>query len=271
MTWSDLTGIDMQPMAQHGPRAVGAVMPAVSDQQPASSPTGIWYATGAMPRQPRNSPTIVRTLPSGPVGLAQDDSDGPALGPLEHPRFDASTQGPDQWLFCIGSDAAAESVAQSFRNDGFIVGECFGNPQDFTRWLVAQPRGDVSPWGVLVTHWRDAKPCAMAIQAARTGDVSNLRLDAGRSRLVPVSGTSGGGGRKVNVAIKTMYILSQDRMDLRHPEWAMTRGMMDLDIRVVGDLENLRIELRTGQLHPARVGVRIMRACAHQFRGNYRE
>ena len=147
----------------------------------------------------------------------------------------------------MDGSASTEIENQLLVSAGFTVKAKFANAQDFTRWFVLQPRGDVSPWAILVTSLREAKPCAMAILAALTGDVSQLRPDARRSILAGVSGTCDGGANQV--AIKSMYIrlekksiLSSDPQDQRLPKWARTEEMSVLDIRVLGKWEKLCID-----------------------------
>lgn len=68
----------------------------------------------------------------------------------------------------------------------------FDDSTKFCRWLFKQPRGAVPSDSVLVSGWRETKPCAMALRAARSGDVSALRPDARRSLLLsPVVSTNG--------------------------------------------------------------------------------
>ncbi|MCS5642198.1 MAG: hypothetical protein NZ807_02920 [Dehalococcoidia bacterium] len=175
---------------------------------------------------------LAQVVPHAPVAVAE-----------ERPPPEASSEPPSpSWpdhLICCCDDATADSMAQSLLRHGLVINKFVSSPTTFSRWLVTQSRGEVSPWTVLVTNRRDAKPCAMAILAARTGDESLLRRDAQRSRLVPVSGTL---DRMVQVAIRTLYILLQDtdQGDARLPKWAVT---MDLDIRLVGDIDQLRIQL----------------------------
>jgi len=77
----------------------------------------------------------------------------------------------------------------------------------FTRWLFAQPRGAVVPWCVLLAGWREAQPCAAAVVAAKTGDISGLRADAKRPPLSKE--VSDGKNSSVSVAVAGMLILPQ--------------------------------------------------------------
>lgn len=67
-----------------------------------------------------------------------------------------------------------------FRENNFLY---FPTAVKFTRWLFQRRRGNVRPWCILLTGWREAQPCAAAMLAARTGDVSRLRADAKRPPL----------------------------------------------------------------------------------------
>lgn len=106
----------------------------------------------------------------------------------------------------------------------------------FTRWLFEQPRGEVTPWALLVCGWREAKPCATAIAAARTGDVSQLRPDARRPQLPPVTGSPEDGA--VGVALQSMLVvLEKAKEEARVVMWAEDSGRATagLDIHVAGD------------------------------------
>jgi len=82
----------------------------------------------------------------------------------------------------------------------------------FARWLFAQRRGAVTPWAILVASWREAKPCAMAIAAARTGCCDGLRLDERRPQLRKCSGIldSFDSGQLANVAVSGMIVILAD-------------------------------------------------------------
>lgn len=111
----------------------------------------------------------------------------------------------------------------------------FQTPARFTRWLFDQPRGAVVPWAVLVVGWREAKPCAMAIGAARSGDVTPLRPDARRPMLQPVLGEL---SDQVGVAVEAMIImLEKPEQEARVVMWANSGGsrIASLDIHVAGD------------------------------------
>merc|ERR1719330_2201991 len=76
----------------------------------------------------------------------------------------------------------------------------FPTPVKFTRWLFEQERGSIAPSCVLVTGAREAKPCAEALLAAQTDDVSHLRKDARRPPLKDVLGNRASGDKKIAVA-----------------------------------------------------------------------
>jgi len=115
----------------------------------------------------------------------------------------------------------------------------FPTPARFTRWLFEQPRGDVNPWALLVVGWREAKPSAMALGAARTGDTSSLRPDARRPQLLPITGNP---ANKVHTAIESMIIvLEKPEHEDRVLQWAQDAGRTtaSLDIHVVTDQASL--------------------------------
>mmetsp|Transcript_136503 Transcript_136503/g.435942 ORF Transcript_136503/g.435942 Transcript_136503/m.435942 type:complete len:295 (+) Transcript_136503:63-947(+) len=153
------------------------------------------------------------------------------------------------WCQTVGTDEAASLEAlvnQVGATERAPVHAC-ETPALFARWLFAQPRGEVDPGVVLVVGWREAKPCAMAIEAARTGDTQQMRPDARRPTLPEAIG--GPRPRECAVAVKTMIIkvggrpLQRDRA----LHWARGegRGMMrGVEIKVASndsDLKNLTV------------------------------
>jgi hypothetical protein len=106
----------------------------------------------------------------------------------------------------------------------------------FTRWVFQQPRGVVEPWAVLVTGWREAKPCLLALQAARTGAITGLRPDAQRPplRQLPPDYPE---DAEVGIAIRFVVVLL-DREELRAKAMAWARrsepATRGLDIFFVG-------------------------------------
>lgn len=143
----------------------------------------------------------------------------------------------------VASQAAElEAMHNSLGGSDKIAIQQFESTAQFTRWLFAQPRGDVSPWVVLVVGWREAKPCAMAIEAACSGDSSQLRPDARRPELQPISGQQ---SAKVNVAVKQMIIKvsSKPEQEERAQSWARHEGrrmLGSLAIKITTDMEEVR-------------------------------
>lgn len=104
----------------------------------------------------------------------------------------------------------------------------------FTRWLFMQPRGAVQPFAVLVVSWREAKPCAVAIGAARSGKVDALRIDSKRPELPEITGEVPPDGL-VGIAISSVIILAEDEeQQTRALQWAARKGnhMTSLDIQI---------------------------------------
>lgn len=96
----------------------------------------------------------------------------------------------------------------------------FGDSVSFTRWLFSQPRGLGVFGGALLVGWREAKPCAQAIYAARTGDTRGLREDGKRPALLdPQAGTKVV-DRAVAVAVKKMIILVEPYRIADAIKWA---------------------------------------------------
>lgn len=115
------------------------------------------------------------------------------------------------------------------------------NASEFTRWLFEQPRGAVQPWAILVVAWRDAKPCAMAIAAAHSGDAGALRPDSRRAPLPPVLGDSGG---PVHVAVKSMVIkLHQPEQEERAKVWLKSEGgrIANVAVHLVQDIAQMKV------------------------------
>mmetsp|Transcript_168073 Transcript_168073/g.539729 ORF Transcript_168073/g.539729 Transcript_168073/m.539729 type:complete len:325 (+) Transcript_168073:91-1065(+) len=121
----------------------------------------------------------------------------------------------------------------------------FWTPARFTRWLFEQPRGEVDPWALLIVGWREAKPSAMAIGAARSGVSGQLRPDGRRPVLPPVSGAP---GEQVNVAVEAMVIVLEkpehaDRVSV----WARDggRSTAGCDIYVASDAASIHAVVST--------------------------
>jgi hypothetical protein len=119
----------------------------------------------------------------------------------------------------------------------------FSNPGQFIHWLFSQPRGDIIPWATLVAGFREAKPCAVAIHAALSGNVRKMRPDHRRPELpAPVpEGTS-----VMRVAVDTMVItLPHERAAKTVSKWACSDFMEDLEILAVTDVIHLSQTLKS--------------------------
>ncbi|CAK0897410.1 unnamed protein product [Prorocentrum cordatum] len=110
-------------------------------------------------------------------------------------------------LWCAGAQGCDdEEVHSMLRRLPPLEFHRTSSEVEFARWLFAQPRGTVTPSSILVTGWREAKPCMAAIRAARTGETGNLRKDGRRPRLpaaTPDRGALNG------VAVGAMVIMVQ--------------------------------------------------------------
>lgn len=125
-------------------------------------------------------------------------------------------------LWCDGKQDEAEMdrLAQHFRHRKVLY---FSTPVKFTRWLFQQRRGEVSPWAVLVAGWREAKPCLLAIRAARSGDSNSLRPDARRPQLRTAAGfmprhRSEDGGLSIAVG-KMVVLMEKPQQESRIEAW----------------------------------------------------
>lgn len=70
--------------------------------------------------------------------------------------------------FLICTKPLHEYVRQRIDTIGFRSVVQFKSPCKFARWVVSQPRNDTSCY-VLLSGWREAKPCDTIIVAKRTG------------------------------------------------------------------------------------------------------
>lgn len=211
----------------------------------------LWRSLGGavVPKCPPPQMEVpVPRLPSG-TGLQQPASQthtAPAMQFAGVPGQGGSPATQIVWCEAIevgAGDPAAEGEAildgaQLQRRPAL---ECFDASTKFDRWLFEQRRGAVTPSAVLVVGWREAKPCAMAMHAARTSDVSQLRPDARRGELQPVIGNSPDG--QVHIAVGPMIIV------VRRPEqhnrvlkWIAKEGnrLANADIQVATDLPALQ-------------------------------
>jgi len=179
----------------------------------------------------------VSQAPSAATSPERTTSEGPALDPTV------------VWCQTAGTDEASSvetMVNQVGANERAPVHAC-ETPALFARWLFAQPRGEVERGVVLVVGWREAKPCAMAIEAACTGDTQQMRPDARRPMLPEAIG--GPSPTECAVAVKTMIIKVGGRPVQRDRalHWARSegRGMMrGVEIKVASndsDLKNLTV------------------------------
>eukprot|EP00933_Yihiella_yeosuensis_P040832 TRINITY_DN35239_c0_g1_i2.p1 TRINITY_DN35239_c0_g1~~TRINITY_DN35239_c0_g1_i2.p1 ORF type:complete len:251 (+),score=51.64 TRINITY_DN35239_c0_g1_i2:266-1018(+) len=130
-----------------------------------------------------------------------------------------------------------EALAQNFRHQRFLY---FQTPVKLTRWLFEQRRGHVTPWSVLVVGWREAKPCASAIAAAKSGCTERLRPDARRPQLRHLTGTHQA-APVVNTAVSTMVvILEKVSQETRAKQWALGDGKdCGIKIHVVHSAQQL--------------------------------
>jgi len=143
----------------------------------------------------------------------------------------------------IGSQSGKlDDVLAGLGGEDEVGTQQFESTAQFTRWLFGQPRGDLNPWVVLVVGWREAKPCAMAVEAACTGDVSQLRPDARRPTLQPASGAP---KPRANVAVKQMIIKVGNKLEQEERAifWARHEGrrmMGGLDIKITNDMAEVQ-------------------------------
>lgn len=158
---------------------------------------------------------------------------------------------PPHLLWCEaeadGHEVVCECLSQSIGTSGGpLQFHFFDANTKFSRWLFEQPRGAVIPFAHLVVGWREAKPCAMALAAARTGDVTLLRPDARRPDLAPLIGHP---SQPVHIAVAGMiiYLRKKEQRD-RALKWVKVEGaaMAGMNIEVACDLNSLSVILTGG-------------------------
>jgi hypothetical protein len=178
----------------------------------------------------------LRPLARPPPGL-------PPPGPARFSPQRSSSTCPDALLFCMDTKTAPMRTEASRVRESASSVVHFPTTASFINWLFIQPRGDIIPWATLVAGWREAKPCAMAILAARSGDTSRLRPDARRPGL---RGLTSPHCEVVLAAVDTIIVCAPPgRTEL--PYWAEDDGMECLDISVVSDVNELATKLTTLQ------------------------
>jgi hypothetical protein len=190
----------------------------------------------------------VSVIPASPsdckvlVNQQSDETRMQELAPAAAPRESQTL------LLCVGDESADY---WDIGNGQEISTVRFSSTASFNHWLFSQSRGDITPWAVLVVGWREAKPCAMAIAAAISGDVRGLRPDAQRPELKPVlrhyTSTT-----MVRVAVDTMLIISGHKQGQMgkgqtgvYPKWALSDEMRQLDIFLVANVKDLSEQLET--------------------------
>lgn len=189
--------------------------------------TGLWNATGRFDSA------------SGATSLAVVATGIPAMVSLPST---AGQPGTPMVLWCEQKPTRQMEVVQAL--SGYFAGQQpqfvhFATQARFARWLFAQPRGEVAPWALLVVGWREAKPSAMAIGAAHSGNSSCLRPDARRPPLPAIIGNPMG---KVHCAIgSVIIILEKQEQEERVIQWAQEDGrtMAGLDVHVVSGAASL--------------------------------
>jgi len=172
-------------------------------------------ATSTAPHAWRNSPALCPLSPEAAGTKCLDRSQAPSQSAW-------SSRAP-VLAWCDGRDqeSVRKGIQGYLESEGCtpVVDMHFGTSPEFTRWLFLQPRGAIEPWAVLLVGWREAKPCAMAISAARSGDISKLRPDSRCPELQTITRNPCG---EVQVAVKHMIIRVQSNSDQerRARRWA---------------------------------------------------
>jgi len=144
----------------------------------------------------------------------------PCNGEVQQPRHQPCSEQRGHnsrrpWIIFCGVKASACGLYEKQAQEPLH----FSGSVHFTRWLFAQRRGAVTPWAILVTSWREAKPCALAIAAVRTGRCEGLRLDERRPPLRKCTGTVVP-GQPVNVAVSGMIVmLAAKERTLKAADW----------------------------------------------------
>mmetsp|Transcript_40717 Transcript_40717/g.107669 ORF Transcript_40717/g.107669 Transcript_40717/m.107669 type:complete len:289 (+) Transcript_40717:211-1077(+) len=211
-----------------------------------------------------SAPTLVTWWPEGHRSLrslpdARGSSDAPdgRQGMKEnrwcHPQEGRAGPGVDERfvLVCCMGTPIYEDIASKIAKNVFQM-ECLHvNMSGFARWLFKQERGClVHPRSILVSGFREAKPCMSALRAAYSGDASGLRPDAQRPQLAaPLGQADVGNGGPLRTAVGTFVIMldSPARQWDRAMSW-LTSGkdfVPGLDVFIVDSTVRLRETLNT--------------------------
>jgi len=153
--------------------------------------------------------------------------------------------------------SASEKLQPVMRKLGYRDIVYFSSAQVLARWLINRHHdGDI----ILVTGWREAKPCAAAIRAVRSGHVERLRPDAKMPHLTVREGNKGGmdavAGSNASDAIGRMVVVVPNgqnpemlkRQRAKAAKWATSedaRGLL-FDVTVTTGTAYLASALEAG-------------------------
>uniref|UniRef100_A0A7S2LY75 Uncharacterized protein n=1 Tax=Zooxanthella nutricula TaxID=1333877 RepID=A0A7S2LY75_9DINO len=142
----------------------------------------------------------------------------------------------DMLFLHFSVQAAMEPVSTTF----------FDNTSAFTRWLFSQPRGSVTPSSIVIVGWRQAKPVAHAIHAARTGDTSLLRHDLQRPELSHVQPPGSDHPASTAVHAMIVHVPEPSQGSVRAFRWASEDGvrLTGLGIEVTLSIAALEMSVR---------------------------
>jgi len=113
------------------------------------------------------------------------------------------------------------------------------SPPLLSFWLFHQERGGTEPWSLLITDWREAKPCVGAMHCAQTGDTRELRVDHKRPALKHMSRPELMEDGEVCIAVRYMVIMCKPSELAAAQAYAIKASelLRSVTVDVVADLE----------------------------------
>mmetsp|Transcript_59374 Transcript_59374/g.143333 ORF Transcript_59374/g.143333 Transcript_59374/m.143333 type:complete len:295 (+) Transcript_59374:64-948(+) len=146
----------------------------------------------------------------------------------------------------VCQESYAQALQLAIHKLGYHNFLYFATGVEFMRWFFGWYRDGGRAISILVTGWREAKPCAAAIHAIRTGCVDHLRPDAKRPQLTACDGSKGGtdaiGDTTANVAIGHMMVVIlphgqstelMERQEKKAAKWAASDDASGLNVDIV--------------------------------------
>jgi len=156
---------------------------------------------------------------------------------------DSAPSHPETLLvWCEAEPPGGEDAVKDLGWD-FSDGRCIHlhSIEAFTRWLFEQERGvHVVPSAILVCGLREAKLCAKALLAARTGDASRLRASVKRESTRRTPGRKSEVSGLYNIAVGAIVCVGDDDSQIsKLQEWLRSHCRTLPLSRVSSDMQQL--------------------------------